>query len=321
MKKILCSMIMAVLIISAGEAHAITVYKKDGVTYDIKADLQIQLRKDVGKDQDLDVEYDDLEIKNSIKYDIGNGFSAFGQLDFGFKNAADKPDSDADPHLEEAYLGFGYKGGKIFMGKTDSAADYFGIEGAYEEPLSCHAFDRIGHTDGDDIIGAAFKFSLDDFQFNIIATHEIEAESEKSDGNGTFSDIYAEMKFAGFTVGTAYQTYEASGSDQSEDIYGISLSYDAKFVKVGADYSVAEDELDFWNLFAKIPVKSINTTFGVGYQMIEPDKSSDEDISAWYANITYKFPAHKNVSIFAEVADTDENNVDMGYLFGVRVKF
>lgn len=321
MKKMLYYAVIAAFIVSVGAVHAATIYEKDGLSYKISGDWQIQLRKDPGHDQDLDVEYDDLEIKNSIKYDLGNGISAFGQLDYGFKNAADQPDSKANPHLEEAYVGFTYKAVRVYMGKTTNASEDFGIEGAYEEPISDAAFNECGLLKGDDIIGASVEFDLGGMNFNIIATHEIEAESEKSDGNGTFSDILVEMSFSDLTIGAAYQKYEASGSNDSTDIYGISVSYDAGFAEFAADYSVADEELDFWNVFAKVPVKTMNTTFGLGYQILDPDDSSKEDIAAWYVNATYNFPAQKNVSVIAEISDTDEKDFDIGYLIGIRIKF
>jgi predicted porin len=321
MKRMLVYTVIAMAIVSFGVVNAATIYKKDGLSYKISGDWQIQLRQDPGEDQDLDVEYDDLEIKNNIKYDLGNDLSAFGQLDFGFKNAADKSDEDANPHLEEAYLGFSYKGINIYMGKTDNASDDFGIEGAYEEPISDNAFDEAGLLKGDDIVAVSANFGSGEKSLYIVATHEIEAESEKSAGNGTFTDISAELTFSNLTIGAAYQMYEASGSDDEKNIYGVSLAYDAGFAEFAADYSIAEDELDFWNIFVNVPVEIINTTFGLGCQLLESDDSAEDDISAWYFNATYNFPAQKNVSVIAEIADTDEEDVDMGYLIGIRIKF
>ena len=37
-------------------------------------------------------------------------------------------------------------------------------------------------------------------------------------------------------------------------------------------------------------------------------------------NVTYKFPAQKNVSLFAEVSDTDDTD-DTDVLAGMRIKF
>lgn len=322
MKKMVYLLILGVFILSAVTTQAATIYDKDGLTFKIKGDWQIQLRQEPGTDEDLDVEYDDLEIKNSVKYKLNDVLSAFGELDFGFKDAADKSNDDKGPHLEEAYVGFGFKNVKILFGKADSAADEFGIQDAKEEPVLDDMFDEFGAVDGDDLI--KISATIADI-VTIVASHEIDADSEKSDGNGTFSDIFVSAEFSGFTVGAAYQTFEeAPGEDGVEndsiDFYGVSLAYDAKVVEVAADYSVnADDDTAFYNAYVAVPIKPVK--IGAGYQFLDYDTEDEEDVSGWYANVTYKFPSHKNVSIFAEVAGTDEDDSDMGYLVGARIKF
>ena len=319
MKKIVISTIVALFLAVAGSAQAATIFKKDNFTYKIKGDLQIQLRQDTGDDQDLDVEYDDLEIKNYVAYKINDSVTAFGGLDFGFKNAADKSDSDADPHLEEAYLGFKYNDVKMFVGKTDSAGDEFGVTGSLETIVADDAFDEFGKVDGDDLIGFSSKFGD---MFYVMATYEIAAESEKSDDNGEFFDIFATVEFSGVTLGAAYQTIDGKDSAEDTDIWGIQASYDAGFAEFGADYSVVDDgdEADesVWNLFVGVPLDPVEIS--LGYVMLDKDTEEDE-IAGWYANVTYKFPTAKNVSVFAEIADSDEEDADMGYMVGLRIKF
>lgn len=320
---IMTGAVLAVLgmVYPPNSAHALTVYEKDGLKHKIKGDWQIQLRQDYGHDQDLDVEYDDLELKNSVSYDLGNGLVGFGQLDFGFKNAADKSDSDAAPHLEEAYLGMSKKLGeknKVIaqFGKSDSSADLFGIEKAIESPLGDDEFDIDGAVDGDDLIKAGASFGMVD----IVTSYELAADSEKSKDNGEFFDVFVGTSFAGLDLGFAYQDYEAHGASESIGIWGVSIAYDAEFAEFAVDYSDAEDTASLINATVSIPVgKTIKIAGGYQYQDFE-DAAIDE-IGAWYANVTYKFPTAKNFSVFAEIGDTDEDNSDMGYLAGIRMKF
>ncbi|SHJ23150.1 Outer membrane protein (porin) [Malonomonas rubra DSM 5091] len=320
MKKMFSKAVVATLVaglFAVSSVQAATVYKKDGFTYKIKGDLQIQLRQDPGVDQDMDVEYDDLEIKNSVSYDLDDNMTAFGQLDFGFKDAADDDGQD-NPELEEAYIGFGFDKFSVLVGKTDSAADEFGIQGAYEHPLDEDAFDYTGYTDGDDLIKAEADFGA----VTVVVAHEIEAESEKSDGNGEFTDIFVGTEFSGIELGLAYQTAEVS--DVEFDTYGVSIGYSADMFSVAADYSEVDsdddaDDMTEWNLFASVKVAD-TTTLGAGYAVQDFDLS-DEEIKGWYANVTYKFPSQKNVKVFAEIADTDEDDSDMGYLVGAQIKF
>jgi len=321
MKKVLCALAVASIAAPIVSAQAMTLYEKDGLKYKMKGDWQIQLRQKAGEDKDLDVEYDDLEIKNNITYDLGNGLRAIGELDFGFKKAADESDDDERGHLEEAYLGFGYENFEFVFGKTDSATDEFGIEGAIESPLKDDVFDKEKVDEGDDLLKVSAEFAD---MVTVIVSHELDAESSDSSENGGFTDIFASVEFSGCTIGAAYSSFDTNvvGEDRL-DLYGVSIAYDAKVVEVGADYSVVDDpnkyDYDFLNIYVGVPVKSFK--IGAGFQQIDYDTDAKEDVSAWYANVTYKFPAHKNVSVFAEIQDTDEDNSDMGYLVGARIKF
>lgn len=314
MRKLLSTAVVASMIAAAGSAQAVTVYEKDGLTFKIKGDWQIQLRQDIGDDQDVDVEYDDLEIKNSVSYDISDKFTAFGQLDFGFKNAADKSDNDDDPDLEEAYIGFGYDKFKGLIGKTDSAGDEFGVQGSIETVVADDVFDEVGAVDGDDLILIKADFDM----VYVVASHELSADSEKSSGNGEFTDIFVGFEYAGFEVGTAYQNYEAKGAD-AIDLFGISLGYNFDKFYIGVDYSDAEDSQSIWNIFGSVKVLE-STTVGAGFVSQEFD-TDDEDVNGWYANVVYKFPTQKKVSIFAEIGDDDVDDHDLGFLVGARIKF
>jgi predicted porin len=336
MKKIVLGIVIAAVVAAAGSVNAATVFQKDNLTYTIKGDWQIQFRQDPGTEQDLDVEYDDLELKNNVAYKLNDRVTAFGQVDFGFKNAADKSDQDKGPHLEEAYVGFKFSDIKLFVGKTDSAADEFGVHGAKETIVASDAFGEYGEDGGDDLVGISAK--LVDI-FTIIATHEMEAESEKSYKNGTFYDIFVSAEFKGICLGAAYQ--DAERTEESDDdppvetliettVWGLQISYDAGFASFEADYSVADkteteagveakEEAAIWNLFVAVPIKTV--TVGAGYVSYDFDDEAKDDITGWYANAIYKFPSAKNVRLFAEIGNSDEEDSDMGYLVGCRIKF
>lgn len=321
LSSIVAAAMAAASVVCPDPAQALTVYEKDGLKFSIKGDWQIQLRQDYGKDQDADIEYDDLELKNAVKYDLANGFFAFGQLDFGFKNAADKSDSDEAPHLEEAHIGFGYEIGddgefKGWFGKGDSAADAFGIEQAIESPLGDDAFDNHGATDGDDMI----KLGVDFGMVNVLTSYELKADSEKSKGNGEFFDIVAITNYAGFELGLAYQDYQDYGDPDSITLWGISAAYDAKFAKFYVDYSETEDVSAFINAAVTVPIGK-QVKIGGGYQYEDFDLDGVDGVGAWYTNVTYKFEAAKNVSVFAEIGDTDKSGTDLGWLIGGRIKF
>lgn len=314
MKKLILA--AAIAAVTANTATAATVYDDKGLTFKIKGDWQVQLRDNASDSKDTEVEFDDLEIKNSVVYDLGNGLKAFGQLDFGFKDAAeDKQDGDK---LEEAYVGLAAHGVKVSVGKQNLAGDEFGIEGAYETALEEDMFDAIA-TDGDDVIKVEADFDV----ATVIVSHELEAEGENSE-NGEATDFFVTAGFDAVTVAAAYQTYTATPGSADIDTWGVSAEFDAGFATFGADYSESEQDgvnvdVSVTNLVAAFKA-SKTTKIKVGFVNYEEDVAGGDDLDTWYANVTYKFPAQKNVSLFAEVSDTDGED-DTDVLAGMRIKF
>ncbi|GAB0150908.1 MULTISPECIES: porin [Marinobacterium] len=308
MKKLLLAVAVSA---AASSASAVTVYEGNGFTYKLNGDLQVQLRKEIGEDEHADIEFDDLELKNYVSYDLGNDMKAFGRVDFGFKDAAE--DKQDGSKLEEAYLGLAFGNTSVSFGKQNFASDEFGIEEAYElKTVNEDRFDGMS-TDGDDTI----RMDIELENVYLVASYEMDAEGEDSE-NGEYFDLFASTNLGDLTLAAAYQNAkEAIGAD-SYDTWGISASYDAGFATFAADYSSTDDIADLYNIAVSFPVAS-TTSMAIG--MVNEDFDAGDDITEWYANVTYKFPTQKNVSLFAEIADSDEDGADMGYLAGMRVKF
>jgi len=319
MKKLLLA--VAVSSMAVGSVNAATVYEKDGFTYKLNGDFQVQFRQATGFDERADVEYDDLELKNYVAYDLGNDLTAFGRLDVGFKDAAEKDENGSN--LEEAYVGLKYGVASFSFGKQNFASDEFGIEQAIEvETIDEDRFDDTG-TDGDDTI----RIDIELENVYIAASHEMKSTDGASSGiDGEYYDLFVATELAGLELAAAYQQSRAYGTADSADTWGLSASYDFGFMNLAADYSstdVSDFEITQYNVAAVFAVAS-TTDVAVGMGNKEEDNA--DDITEWYANVTYKFPAAKNVSVFAEVAQSDlEDNsgddADMGFLAGMRVKF
>lgn len=188
MKKLLLA--VAVSSVAAGSANAATIYEKDGFTYKLNGDFQVQMRQAIGIDERAEVEYDDLELKNYVSYDVGNNLTAFGRVDFGFKKAAE--DGSRGSNLEEAYVGMKYGVASFSFGKQNFAGDEFGVEEAYEvETIDEDRFDGIA-TDGDDTV--RLDVELDNVY--IAASHEMDA----ADDDGEFYDLFVGTEIVGLEL-------------------------------------------------------------------------------------------------------------------------
>ena len=105
----------------------------------------------------------------------------------------------------------------------------------------------------------------------------------------------------------------------SVDVTGVSASYGA----FGIDFSSIDQpnggaDSDITNIVAGFDLAP-TTQLALGLNEIDSDNGAD-DASGWYGNVTYKFPAQKNVSAFFEVGGNDKTNEDLGYLIGLRIK-
>ncbi|MEH6823417.1 MAG: porin [Motiliproteus sp.] len=314
MKKILLSAAVA-SITAVGSVNAATVYEGNGLKYDLKGDWQVQLRQKVGDDNKTDLEFDDLELKNRVTYALSDGLSAFGQLDFSFDKEANNAGSDAADggRLEEAYLGLDFGVAAVRFGKQNYSTDEFSVEKAYETVVEDDIFD-LNDDAGDDVIRVDAQF---DSLYLSVST-DLEAEGNASSDGNRSTDLFVATSVAGFKLAAGYQYYQAAGT-ASVDTWAVSAVYDAGFASFGADYGSMEDTADVYNLVAAFPVAT-TTKVALGLQN-KDEEGAATDINGWYGNVTYQFPEQKKVSLFAEIADTDEDNSDIGYLAGMKIKF
>ena len=114
----------------------------------------------------------------------------------------------------------------------------------------------------------------------------------------------------------------SSGDNQSGrwDTSVTSNAFNAMALDIlGYTLDSMEDTADVYNLVAVFPVAATSKV-AIGLQN-KDEEGAATDITGWYANVTYKFQEQKNVSLFAEIADTDKANSDLGYLAGMQFKF
>ncbi len=315
------------VIAASGSASAATIYKKDGFTFKIDGDIQLQLRQEVDEDSNSEIDIDDSELKPKVSYDIGGGYKAYAEAHFDVGN-----DDDGNVEAEETFIGIKNKIFKVQIGRQDYVTDDFATERAIEEPFAESAFeedndnrfDNDGFVDGDDVILASIRAGA----FDIHLSQDIGGADEDDFSS---SDIYVTANINKyFQVGVAAQILEEEGGLES-DTYGINFHAKLGPVSLAGDYSEKEyddsgvEDTEVFNLSAGF--KLAKTTKAVlGYTNI--DNGSFGDLDVYYANVTYKFPKAKNVSVFAEIQGVSEDVTstsfdedDTGYLVGMRIKF
>ncbi|KEF33174.1 OmpH porin-like protein H precursor [Marinobacter nitratireducens] len=309
MKKRVLALAVSTVVFAHSSAAA-TIYDGDGLTYQLKGDWQIQLRDSASESESLDLEFDDMEVKNTVTYDLGENLQAFGQLDFSFDKAAESQQSG--DKLEEAYMGIRYNNVAVRAGKMNTAGDEFGVESAYEKPAGMNEDQFEAMVDaGDDVLRVDADFDI----VYLSLSHELESEGNPSAGDAS-TDLFVSTSVEALTLAAAYQVY-----DNNADSWGVSAEYDAGIVNVGADYSVSDlDNSDrnesTYNVVGVFKA-SQSTAIALGYVNVDDEI---EALDAWYANVTYRFPAQKNIALFAEVSDSDAGD-ESDILAGMQIKF
>lgn len=294
MKKIMLAAAVSALI--PGAANAVTVYKKDGLQYKIGGDIQVQLRQKAGEDQDLKVDYDDVEIKNSIIWTLESGTNVFAQVDYDFKKESS----------EESYVGMDFGGFKWLIGDTDLPTDDFGHESQWE---GSSLEDAFVETSSDDQIQLHFKLGGGSLA---LAT---DVEDADEDNPKVEVDALYSIEFGNFDFGVGYQSVEETPGADSISTLGVAVGTKLAGIKLGLDYT-SNDNVDVLHLVSKFGIAP-KTSMVVGFEKASFD--ADEDVNSWYVNWNYKL--NKKATLLAEIHNTDEDDSDAGYLAGLRVKF
>lgn len=321
-KRITCAMVMTA--VSAGTASAaVTLVENENFTYELGVDLQIQLLQDSGVDEDLDVNYDDGELKNRFEYKLGNDLVGFGQLDFEVAKGE-------DVSREEAYIGLEKNGFSFFIGSSDYVTDDFGVE------QNIDVVDVAGDAfllDGSDEL-LSFAYSTD--LYSIGLSHDLEVDDDVGS-----TDLMLFTEVQGFGLAVALQSATNIGIDDSSgveilsdaDTVGLSVGYNLGMFGIGLAYSsvdidAAPERIDNFHIVGTLEPWS-TTEFNLGFDIVDVGEQNSEvlgvaDTDSWYLNVIYKFPEATGFRTFAEIGQTDidgVDDIDAGFLVGMRLVF
>lgn len=298
MKKTLAATFVGTTLMAANSSAA-TLYEQDGLKLQLKGDLQIQLYQAPGDDEDLGVDYDDLELKFGASYALENNMSVFGELDIDWKNQADGSDDNV---VDDAYVGIDFGVASVAIGRMVWGSDDMFAEKAIEMDGGI-AFPETGGNDS-----IQLRMALG--QVDAVLTTDLE-----EDGDESATDLMLSTDINGATVAFAFQTYEATPNADSIDTVGLLANFDVAAANIGIDYST-NDLADVLNLAISAPVAN-KTEAAFGITQVAPDVG--DNVMHWYANVSHSL--HKNVTTFAEIGDNDIDNSDMGILAGARITF
>jgi len=301
MKKLILSTAIAAITASS-VASAANIYEKDELTIKLNGDFQVQLFDPVGEADDLDVDYDDLQLTLGADYKLGKGMAAFGQLGLDWKGQADADEDDDDAVIDTAFVGLKVGSVTGSIGRQYFASDDFGVEKAIE----LDGGNAFPTTEGNESIKLGFGRG----NVDAVLSYDIEDDNDEE-----VTELGVTTSVGKVELGAVYQNYKETPNSGTDETFAVMASMDIGRSNVGVDYSTNDDS-QYTNIAVGFPL-SPKTVAAVGMTFEAPD-GPDNDVEHWYINATHKL--HNNVSVFAEIGDNDADE-DLGALTGLQVKF
>lgn len=310
MKKTLVALTVAAL--AAGTANAAVVYNQDGSKVEVNGSLRVFVVKSKADDKSkrTDLKNDGSRLYVKGQHDLGNGLSAFGQLQLRFDQGAGA-DGFGNPKTKDAFGGFKYAGvGALSLGVQATTGD--------DVQLGDYSY-TLGGNSNLTTSGRAIKFKSAEFGgFSFGADYVFGGDDAKTNtglknGYGVGAFYNADFNGVGFAANAGYttDTFEADGVKSvtnKQARLATEVTFGPVAFAVNYGFGTVKDELN------DTKAKTKSALVGAKYQVIEPtavyaqftydqvkDSKNSKDkttTKAYLVGADYKFS--KNVAAFVE---------------------
>lgn len=323
-----------------GEGTAI--FKKDNLTVFLNTDIQVELYRPMGVDASTEtsVNYNDVELKHTIRYDLSDGKYIMAKADVDVVKGVGMSTfrTTAEGVGDDAWLGIGNKHALLKMGRFAAPSCYFGASMAVEGPTS-GIFSRGLYPvlQSDQSIGL-YTTPAKGWMVNAAYMLNNELDYYK-DQNYYKGDVF-DMQVTHYTRSGLYMQAMLQHSNAQVDTkelpsyiptsnsytaYGLTAFYKPGDTGFGGSFSNKEHDGQVYQATLIHDIHFGNgdgATIHVGYGRKEYDTLVDS-VDGWYTNVMYVIPEASNVNVFAQIMQTSEQTegVDhkIGFVTGMRV--
>lgn len=310
MKKTLVALaVMAV----AGSANAsIELYNKDGVTANLKGDIEVRYKKDTKKDSELTQQVDDADFAFDLRYALNDDLQVGGFFEV----------QDTGTGTGDAYIGF-YSAsmGDIVFGRTATILDDLGIGNDYLFGIKSKV-DEFDFS-GDEVV----KYNLDKGQFygGIAFMQNKSADHAKlQDANSNHVDAKLGARFGDLDVQGFYGKTKGTAAGNDQTILALEAAYTIDALKLEA--LVSQGKLEKTGATVKTNILGGAATytmdawtFSGGISSSKDDTDGADTVTDTYINAGYALTS--NVTAYAELGHTSVDDTETGYGFGVKASF
>ncbi|WBA09448.1 porin [Salinivibrio kushneri] len=320
MKKTILAMAVPALLAAGSASASINLYDAEGVKVDASGAAEVQYFQAIGENKDGEWRLDDGDFAVNTEVAVSEDLAAIGHFAFKFEDSTTKND--------ELYVGFkGSDWGTLTFGRQLLINDDMGITKDYELSSASNGTLR---TEGDQVA----KYVYDNGTFYAGLSTLQNSDGEESTDEYKIYDGRLGYRVADVDMRVYYYYADDAGvnGDGDDFVYASkgdveNYNFEVEYagienVSLAAAYGVntvdtgsSDEEADFFSVAADYTHGK--TTYAIGVD--NKDVDSGDDVTGYYANVTYAL--HNNAKVYAEVGDNDADNNDWGYVAGMEVKF
>jgi len=330
MKKTLVALSVLAASAAAPFANAaIELYNEEGITVNLKGDIEVVYRNDVDGDSQMEQRIEDADFGFDIRYMVNEDWTVGAYWEF---NGSEATNSEVTRNGDTYVAAYHKTAGSIKFGRTCTAADDLGV--GSDEAFGIKTF---LDTQTDECSDEAVRYDFDNGDFYAtlgFVQNKVDVSLLKStgrtdvkDGSGdTYYDARAGFRAADFDVSAFIAQYDAEDSTAQNDdsSYALEVVYTGiENVKLEAAYYGVNADAD--NSDNSVVALAAGYTMGkvgfaAGYSFSDHDVSS-EDTDRWFVNTTYGIAP--NTKLYAEVGGIDKDGLDdnTGLAIGVEASF
>ncbi|OEF08268.1 porin [Vibrio genomosp. F10] len=349
MKKTLLA--LSVMVAATSAQAGIEVYNNEGVTVNLKGDIEVVYVQDIGVDKEFQQEIQDADFGFDVRYAVNDEFQFGGYWEFdgASGDVTDGKSSSAD--VGDVYVAmYSQSYGSVKVGRTCGALDDAGVGSDYQFGINSF-FSNDSSFCADEMV----RYDIDTGMFyGTLALAQDKRSVDKMGKDGSYFDLKAGVRVADFDF-TAYYgdaTLKNRTSSTTSDVvvsgpggdYTISntvttaqpqaddslLGLEARFagvenlnleiayyqidVKVAGSDKVKSDTIA---LAADYTIDAVK--LAAGYSVSGNDVANSDDLSKWFVNAGYGFAP--NTTAYVEVGGDDVSANDTGFAVGVKASF
>jgi predicted porin len=309
---------------AAGSVNAIELYNNEGVTVDMKGDVEVRYKKGTAKDSDLVQEIDDADFGFDTRYAVSEDLQVGAFLEFSGDNS-DR--ASGNTSVGNVYMAFYSDSvGSIKFGKLDTQMDDAGIGSDYL--FGVQSFFQDADFGGEE----AVRYDLDKGNFYVgLGIIQDQHEAQTIGKNGSYFDAKAGYRVADFDFTVFYADAELRGSNDDgalnvdESIFALEARYagiadvnlEVGYYGTDADYNGSNTSASTDTIALAADYTMGKVTFAGGYSMT--DKKIGEDQNDWFLNAGYGIAP--NTTAYVEFGGNDLDNSEVGYGMGLKASF